>query len=172
MWWALSHAGPRLPRQWSCCLLCGWLQTHPFLQVLISHHEERCPSLVSPPFAVSEEGTGSFAGRGPASLAPLPSSFPAGSRPHPVVSRCPPLPHSQRVYKTRFWPYPRVVTQVGFLMIPSCLGELGRIGAYRGLAGGGVVVMQCEWVHLALCRPPYVSDVSPCLCVHVAELSM
>lgn len=97
---------PQLPRQWPCCLLCGWLQTHSFLQVLIFHREERCSSLVSPPSAVPEEGTGSAAGRGPASLAPLPSSFPAGSRPHPGVSHCPPLLHSQRASKARLWACP------------------------------------------------------------------
>lgn len=65
LWWALAHAGPLLPRQWAGCLLCGWLQTHPFLQVLISHHEERCSSLVSPPSGVPEEGTGAPARRRP-----------------------------------------------------------------------------------------------------------
>ena len=61
---ALSHTGLWLPGQWPCCLLCGWLQIYPFLQVLISHHKERC-SLVSPLSGVPEEGTGSPAGRRP-----------------------------------------------------------------------------------------------------------
>ena len=113
--------GLQLPRRWPCCLLCGWLQTHPFLQVLISHHEERCSSLVSLP----RGGNGSPAEKGPASLALLPSPLPARSRPHPGVSRFPPLPYSQRTYKTRLWAFPSPAMEGGLLKIPPCLGEVG-----------------------------------------------
>lgn len=157
LWWALSHTSLWLPGQWPCCLLCGWLQTHPFLKVFISHHKKR-RSLVSPLSGVPEEGPGSPAGWRPCQ----PGTFSMFLAYQGLILPTSPLPKGQS--------YAMEMGPSDDASLPDCLGRLGHVGACRGLTvggGGDAHVNGFSWVcsDLRECLP-----VLRCPCVHMAEL--